>query len=238
MTPKYLQRSVHPNLIIYVLSALLFWTGCGPQPIQGSPALPVPAISVDGQWVATEAGVDRIGIRHDNGDGVVVRFSTAPEVTLIKGGRPTGVRFTPPTNDLTAITIKTEGPDLLVRLSGQPLNTLTDHPEAPHDPTLTWLRVRPRSSGWRIILDGLGTLHLPEGPVTPLSEGFRLSADGNHYDITIDAKAHTSWVEDGWHLSTTPAVHQADAYPRLSLSVGSADTSSTQPAAESGKASQ
>ena len=238
MTPMFHQRSLHPNLTICVLSALLLWTGCKSQPVAVQFDHPKPTISLDKTWVKTEAGANSIGVRHDNGDGVVVRLTQTPEILLVQGGRPTGVRFTPTSNELTAITIKQDGPDLLVRLAGPPINTITDHKEAPEDPALTWLRIRPRSTGWRVILDGLGTLHLPEGPVSPRSEGFRLSANGTHYDITTDAKANQSWVEDGWHFSTTPAVHQADAYPRLSLSVGSADTSSTQPAPESGKASQ
>ena len=136
MTPMFHQRSLHPNLTICVLSAFLLWTGCKAQPVSVQFDHPVPTISLDETWVKTEAGENHIGVRHENGDGVVVRLTQTPEILLVQGGRPTGVRFTPTSNELTAITIKQDGPDLLVRLAGPPINTITDHKEAPEDPAL------------------------------------------------------------------------------------------------------
>ena len=69
--------------------------------------------------------------------------------------------------------IVSEGLDVVVRLYGPALNEVTSHPEAPDDPVHTWVRVRPRDTGWRVVVTGLATLSLPAPTrVAPTAVGF------------------------------------------------------------------
>lgn len=151
-------------------------------------------------------------------DGVIVDYSGEDVgLSLVLNGKRTPMTLiSPPDSHLSRLAIKSDGPDLIVRFYGPPIAEITDHPEAPVDPVLTWLRLRHRPNGWRVILDGLFDLNLPaNSSVKPTSGGVELRAPFGTIDYSTEAAA-TSSSHDSSSLrfSTTPAVDEADAYPR------------------------
>ncbi|MFK7931082.1 MAG: hypothetical protein AB8H79_23045 [Myxococcota bacterium] len=204
-----------------------------PAPTEPAPVV-VPAVSMGGDWVIVE----------ENSEFMVFRWGQSPHgvrlnlvsvdgrqvgVSPIVGGRTLEVRsgsdvapafaWPWPQHPLTAANIEVQGPDLLIRLQGPPLNTLTDHPDAPEDPALSWVRLRPRGESWRIALRGVHRMNLP-GPVMVEHLGDRrvLHSEVGTFELTTDARAASSAsTARMWTLDTRPNLDLARPYPKTGL---------------------
>ena len=98
-------------------------------------------------------------------------------------------------------------------MAGAPLSEFSNHPEAPDDPVLTWLRLRPRGASWRIVLDGVGRISIPGVQETSWTgTGWQV---GTSTVLQSNARQTSSALgDDGWFLDTRPAADLADPYPR------------------------
>jgi len=205
-----------------------------PQP-QRAPASPELKLELGSDWSIVEQDRAHVILRHrDGNDGVRVTLAPSadgrlPGVSPILGGRTWEYReadrvrpaFAPPHADrpVAAAAIQAQGPDLLIRLSGPPLTALVDHPLAPEDPVLTWIRLRPRPGSWRIALQGLHVVTLA-GPVTLRETGRQRMAISPWGVFTLHDSPPASQGGSSptvWWLDTTPSAHATQPYPRISL---------------------
>ena len=222
------------------LSSLTAWwpclavVACGAPPAapeRQAPAV-VPQVQLGGDWVITEEDSSEVVIRwRDTADGVRVNLGGSERgvgVSPIVDGRTAELRgpdgvvplIAPSFTPLSAVFIEVQGPDLLVRLEGPPLSDLTDHPDAPADPALAWVRLRPRGETWRIALRGMLTWTLP-------AEGSGVEERGAHRTITSSwgpwqlrgqpplwrsARTTRSWTYD-----TAPSLAVQQPYPQVGL---------------------
>jgi hypothetical protein len=177
-------------------------------------------MALEAPWVMAHRDEDHINFRYgDSSEGVRVQLQSTETwqvgVTPIHGGRPyqrAGMPMVSPPVPPLRVAAEAQGPDLVIRLYGPPLQTLTSHPEAPEDPVITWVRLRPRGESWRIVLDGVGSIVLEGGQVTWTGTDWHVA---RQTPVRTSAKAWRSALEDGWwFLDVAPAVQLADPYPR------------------------
>lgn len=99
------------------------------------------------------------------------------------------------------------------------MNSLTDHPDAPDDPVLSWVRLRQRGDSWRIALRGLHRWNLP-GPVRSEQRGDSrtLHTPQGRFEYSSDAPvSHSLATPDGWLRDTRPSLAAAQPYPRTGI---------------------
>lgn len=217
----------------------LLLTACAPLPPEAPPTAatspPVPRVDLGGDWVIVEETAESLALRwRDSADGVRIDLATTDRalagVTPIVAGRTLAIEqdgrripmFGVPLPDapLTAATVEVQGPDLLVRLEGPPLDTLTDHPDAPESPVLSWVRLRRRPGSWRLVLQGLHVWTLPaEGlSSTHLGDHRELHTAFGTFEVTSQAPAWSGGLDrDRWWLDTTPSADRAAPYPRTGM---------------------
>ncbi len=215
------------------LSGLL--AGCAGPPPSGPawPDPPVPTVSMGGGWVILEEDAEGLTLRwRDTADGVRVQLAATDDALpgvapiaggatarLVRGGRRVPLVGLPdPTRGLSAATLEVQGPDLVVRLAGDPLDRYTDHPDAPEDPVLTWVRIRRRADGFRIVVQGLATLTLP-------AEGLAVHHHGRHRVLETawgrvrqddDPPAVRGRLDgEALVLDTLPSLERTAPYPRM-----------------------
>jgi hypothetical protein len=151
-------------------------------------------------------------------------------VTPVSGGRAWELRrpggnitptFAPPWPNLTAAWVESQGPDLLVRLEGPPIKSWSDHPQAPSDPLLSWVRLRIRSDGtWRIVLRGLHDVALPSGEwVESGDEGTLRTSMGAFFLRGKVPGVRTALTADAWLWTSIGALHVQEPYPQMSFTV-------------------
>ncbi|TNE90252.1 MAG: hypothetical protein EP330_08790 [Deltaproteobacteria bacterium] len=183
-------------------------------------APPAVSVELEAPWSVGHDGGSHLNLRYgDSAEGVRVQLEPSEDwpigVSPIQGGRPMrahGALMVAPPLPPARVEIRSEGPDLLVRLFGPPLNALTDREDAPEDPTLTWVRLRPRGSSWRIVLDGVGQVAVEGSTCHWTGRAWKI---GEHTELQTAALAWRSWIDaDAWFLDVTPAVELADPYPR------------------------
>jgi hypothetical protein len=118
---------------------------------------------------------------------------------------------------LTRVVIETRGPDLVVRMFGPPLTDVTTHPDAPEDPVHTWVRVRPRTKDWRLVVTGMATITVPAHRVALAANGTVADGEWGALAWHTDAPATwSSWLDGVLTVGTGPSVHLAQPYPRTS----------------------
>lgn len=180
-------------------------------------------------------------------DAVLLRLGDSPDgvrVNLLPGDRHRVIGVTPviagrtleveqdgerwplvavgyPDEPVSKVTIEVTGVDLVVRFEGPALDTLTAHPEAPADPAITWVRLRPRGQDWRIVMDGLGTLSLPADDlrIEP-ADGATVAIDAAWGDLVLesDAPRLSSAIEGArWWASTRPSLEVYEPYKRIAF---------------------
>jgi hypothetical protein len=194
----------------------------------------VPTVQLGGDWVIIEEDPTQLVVRwRDSGDGVrinLTRTATGREVGVapIVGGRTAEVDLAdrivpmvrPSFSGLTAVYVEVQGPDLLVRLEGPPLSTLSDHPEAPRDPAIAWVRARPRGKTWRLALRGLLTLTVPaEGVVVhERVEDRILETRWGALELRSDTRDWSgARASATWTLDTGPSLSVHQPYPQLGI---------------------
>lgn len=213
--------------------------GCAAEPDRSiggdGPAPPEPELELGPDWSIVQQDATGIVLRHRGGnDGVRVTLAPGPDgrtpgVAPVIDGRTWEIReggrvrpaFAPAHADraVAAAAIQAQGPDLLIRLSGPPLDELIEHPLAPKDPVLSWVRLRPRAGSWRIVLQGLHTIRLA-GPASVEERGRERQVDGpwGSFVLHDTPPVAIGASEPGaWWLDTTPSAHATEPYPRLSL---------------------
>lgn len=191
-------------------------------------------VDLDGAWALVSEDDDEIAVRFgQTGEGARVwaRGSAGRPagVTPVHDGRtlevpdegvawplvafPEGVR---------RVEVTVQGIDLVVRAYGAPIVEVTRRDDAPDDPVITWVRLRPRPEDWRIVLDGLGTVSLPApaGPVEPSEGGFAWTIGGPRGPVVLDTNA-PAWssavTRERWHLDLWPSLWETQPYPRTGL---------------------
>lgn len=197
---------------------LLFTPSVRADPTQGLPAV---EISVDEPWLVAHESAEVLSLRYgDSAEGVRLQLIAEEDwqvgVSPIHGGRPIQMGHAPmvmPPGPPRRIEVLSQGPDLVVRMSGEPLSEFSRHPEAPDDPVLTWVRLRPRGSSWRIILDGMGRVSIPGAQSSSWTgEAWQV---GPSVLLQSNAQQTSSAIgPDGWSFDTSPSAELADPYPR------------------------
>jgi hypothetical protein len=171
----------------------------------------------------------------DSADGVRVDLASRERiagVSPIDRGRPWELRADDgrswplvavghPEAPLSSAEIVSQGPDLVVRLAGPALSSLTDNPHAPSDPALTWVRLRQRGHDWRIVVDGLATLSIPvERPNPVRRDDGEIEVAGVTGILRLGngvSRWSSTWEPDSgrWTFSTDPALAAVEPYGRI-----------------------
>ena len=214
---------------------LVALVGCGAPAIE-APAPPpvVPQVQLGGDWVIIEEDTSQVIVRwRDTADGV--RINLAPGdagrrigVAPIVSGRTAALRLgddmvpmvTPSFAPLTALHLEVQGPDLLVRMEGPPLATLTDHPAAPTDPALAWVRLRPRGETWRLALRGQLTVATPGEGVTVAERASDriIETAWGPLEMRSTAPAWTgTHTAAAWTYDTGPSLRAHQPYPQVGI---------------------
>lgn len=204
--------------------------GCGAPANEPLPA-PIVSVGLEAPWQLVEQTDAEVLVRLGDGpDGVRVQLlhqdGRIPGVSPIHGGRTletqAGGEVWPlvavayPDVALSSVDVEVQGIDLVARFQGQPLSTVSDHPDAPQDPVLTWVRIRRRPADWRVVLDGLGTVSVPEAPVALAeADGWRIG----DLTVTTTAPRYDSGTGRRWWLSVVPSLEAIEPYPRTSLTL-------------------
>lgn len=197
-------------------------------------APPIPEVSLGPDWSIVEESREELVLRHRrSADGL--RIVLAPTdagrwvgVAPIRDGRTlehvvadaiVPVFAWPLAAPLSSVKVEAQGPDLLVRLEGPPLSAQSLHPDAPDDPVISWVRVRPRGDTWRIALRGVHRIHLPplQDSAHHGSDRVLLTAWGS-FRIDTDAPAvrgHSG--PRGYAWDSTPSIDLAAPYPRTGI---------------------
>ena len=174
-----------------------------------------------GTWSAAPAAEDEIALRfRDTPHGIRVSTTAPWEVSLVVDGRTVSepvFRIPDALPPPERVELSVEGHDLLVRFSGAPLSTLL--PDAPDDPVLTWLRLRPRNGSWRLVSDGLVTVQLRASSVAPGPDGsVQIDGPDGRWVLSSDAPATTSRFTGGrWVFDTAPSLYEQQPYPRTGV---------------------
>jgi len=213
---------------------------CSPRALAAEPEAPaqqvvVPEVTLGGDWVIVEESPRELVLRlGDSPHGVRVvlaeteggrRIGVAPihdgrTLELRDGDVTTPVFAWPfPDHPLTAASVEVEGPDLVVRLQGPPLQDVTDHPDAPADPVLCWVRIRPRGSTWRFALRGVHRITVPALDSIEYRGVERVwEDDWGWFAVQTDAPAITGH-QDGTRLvwDTSPSIDLAQPYPKTGI---------------------
>jgi len=189
---------------------------------------PTTTVDVNSPWTQVPAADGERAFRFaDSPHGVRVALGpnnafAGPGIALVTDGQTVGepmLGVSPTVGPPTSLTISSEGYDLLVRYSSRPLSELSRDPDAPDDPALTWLRIRPRNGSWRLVLDGLGTLsvaadHVAVGDADTL----RIVGSQGTFQLSTDAPATSTQKWPGhWVLDTSPSVRERAPYPRTGI---------------------
>lgn len=206
----------------------------GPRPANGAP----PAVSLSDDWQIVEQSDHHLVLRYKtSNEGVRINLAVddrgrQPGVALVLNGRTWEVQDAdllhpawglpyldrPPSQ----IDIISQGPDLLIELRGPPLSTLVEHPEAPDDPVLSRLRIRPRPQSWRVITQGLHVWSLPARELQIEHLGDRRIIRSQWGTLTLEgapARARSVGSPDRLWIDTTPSAEAFDPYPRIGLTV-------------------
>ena len=221
-----------------MIAVVLLAAGCGSPAPPNTLGLAPPTPNLTGlsaPWTVRHSDATTVTLQHgDTPDGVRIWLGddgsgTVPGVTIVHGGRALEaphdggrwplVAVAYPEREVSAATVEVDGPDLVVRLAGPPLRAVTDHPDAPDDPVLTWVRLRPRGSSWRVVLDGLGTVTLAgaEG-VVPTEEGVAIDTAHGAFSLQSSAgRSASTLFGETWMWSSVPALDAVDPYPRTAL---------------------
>lgn len=212
------------RLAVILIPAAL---GCHDAPEVVPPWRAVADVRVEEPWHSIQEDGDVLALRFDDTPhGVRVflgpsdRWAHAGVSPVVNGETigtpmlavPTGI------GPAETVTVRSEGHDVLVRFASQPLNSVTTDPLAPADPTLTWIRLRPRNGSWRIVMDGLGTLNLPAESIHSGTAGTQLRGPAGTFDVGTDAPQFTTaWSPGHWQLSTQDSIHDRAPYPRTAF---------------------
>lgn len=186
-----------------------------------------PEITIEPPWELVEesgsvlrfaAGTDRVEV--DLGSTAGVTPLLGDHALRTPGGLPL-LRVPWPELGLSKAEITSEGPDLVVRLYGPPLHTVSPHPSAPPTPVHTWIRVRPRGETWRFGVRGLVVVHVSGQDITAgvASRGLEVRSDEwGGFTWQTDAP-HTSSAmgPTWWTLSLVPALYALKPYPELGI---------------------
>jgi hypothetical protein len=124
-----------------------------------------------------------------------------------------------PDRPLSEALVLSDGPDLVVRLLGPPLRTLSPHPDAPGDSVLTLIRFRPRGADWRIVVDGLATLSFPGGLRTE-NRGPNTTLDTlwGKFELASEAPRSTQGAAPArWWWTSLPSLDLYEPYKRTTL---------------------
>lgn len=220
-----------------------FLAGCG-APLVPEP-LPVAAgVDLVPPWHVETRSAAAIVVRiGETADGV--RIQLAPDernraagVSPILGGRTLELeaegRLVPlvefPSPALSKVDVSVDGVDLVVRVEGPPLSALTVDGSA--DPVLTWVRLRPRGDSWRVVVDGLSTLHLPADTSPAITADGALSMTSGWGPISFDSNApgSTSGADrEHWWWTNRPSLALHQPYPRTALTLQTRPTPSPHP---------
>lgn len=206
-----------------------------------NPGIPVPEIVLSAPWRLDRSDRESVVVRlGDSPHGVRVQIASdgrkrVPGVSPIESGRTLEVddgnavwpliAIGYPEFPLHAVKIEVDGPDLVVRFAGPPLNTISAHPEAPADPVLTWVRLRPRGETWRIVADGLWTMSLPSdglgtGPTPDPADPDGLTLWSAWGEFALSAPKAKRRIQEGpprWSLDTRPSLGALEPYPRATI---------------------
>jgi len=198
------------------------------------PAPPVATVTIETPWAVVSQDDDEIAVRFGlSGEGARVWLRDQPGraagVSPVHDGRTFEVADDGVAWPLVAwpdgverVEVLVQGIDLVVRAYGPSIFEVTRRDDAPDDPVITWVRLRPRPEDWRIVVDGLGTVSLPppSGPVLPSAGGFEWTMSGSAGAVEIDTNA-PAWgsasTPSRWHLDVWPSLAAVQPYPRTGL---------------------
>jgi hypothetical protein len=196
-------------------------------PTESAPVATPVELSVAPPWEVVHQDAHTVALRFDGTPhGIRVELGgdprhPTPGVSLVVDGRTIGDPFVAvghPDHPIRDVRISTEAHDAVVQFAGPPLADVTAHPDAPTDPVLTWVRVRPRNGSLRVVLDGLGTVAFPASAV--VADEFALAVTGPEGTATLETNAalHQARLDErGFRFDTIASAEAADPYPRTGL---------------------
>jgi len=216
--------------------------GCLPAHASEAPTSEVSStlvtLDVSAPWSIAEESDSVIAIRESNGaHGIRVFLQPGEQgwrtgVTPVRSGTTLSTPSDPirvplfsfPYHEdkLSKLEILSEGPDLVVRAYGPPLDSMTDHSGATQDPVLTWIRIRRRGIHWRFIVQGLVGVTLSGGPHRVdhhPAGGTRIQTESwGTFQWTSAAPAKRAHMSaEIWHVDTFPSIEVAQPYPNSTL---------------------
>jgi hypothetical protein len=194
-------------------------------PTTAAPAVSVlPTVTLTAPWREAWRDAGALAVQlGDSPSGVRVQWVGRSGVTPVVDGKTMEIDDTPwvsPawTAPISAVTVESEGPDLVVRFTGPPLDQLTTHPDAPADPAIAWVRLRPAADSWRISTTGLVGLLFPVSAARPTDRGeVLLTNEWGSFRLELDDPVHTEQDDHRWRLDTRPLLDRARPYPVVGL---------------------
>jgi hypothetical protein len=217
--------------------SILGLSACGPSLESDAPSAVavVPTVQMTAPWKVEWQDPDALAVRlGDSANGVRIQLAAdatgrVPGVSPIDRGKTLEVAADGhrwplvaigyPEARLQTVAVEVDGPDLVVRFAGPPLDAVTTHPQAPKDPVLTWVRLRPRGETWRIAVTGLATLAIAANGATAGDLGDAVIAgDWGTFRLSTDAPRFGSrFADGGLFFDTRPALEREQPYPKTSL---------------------
>ena len=234
---------------MYAPSLLVALTLLGCQTASENPTVeketvPVVTTKVGTRWKLVHERADGVAVRlGDTAHGIRIDLRPQGGVTPIAGGRSPErilgsalLELPYPPEQVQSLSVEEQGIDLVIRIAGPPLNTMTTDPAAPSDPVLTWIRVRDRGDTWRFAVEGIALWHLPSPIAVQHADraGVIVSTEGwGSWLLTTNAAASRSSSADVWTFDPRPSIDAREPYPITSATWSDLRLSGSSPSSAS-----
>ena len=187
-------------------------------------SVPTITTQVGQRWKLVHERADGVAVRlGDTAHGIRVDLTPNGGVTPIAGGRSPErilgsslLELPYPPELVRSVSVEEDGIDLVIRIAGPPISSMTSDSSAPSDPVLTWIRVRDRGDTWRFAVEGMAIWHLPSPVAVQHADraGVIVSTEGwGSWHVTSNAPVARSASTDVWSFDPRPSIDAREPYP-------------------------